>query len=242
MSVERPSAAIWHDVECGGYTADLALWEQLAGEATGPVLDLGCGTGRVALHLGRRGHSVTGLDLDPELIAAFCERGAGLPVSAVVADARGFELESGAALALAPMQLMQLLSGPAERGQCLRCIAAHLPAGGRVAMAIVERMPKAEEGASPPPDVREVDGWIYSSLPLDATADGGEIVIRRLRQTLSPAGDLSEEQNEVRIHTLSARQLESEGAEAGLAALPCRSIPPTDLHVGSSVVLLEVAA
>jgi SAM-dependent methyltransferase len=241
MSGQRPSATIWHDVECGDYTADLALWEQLAEEVTGPVLDLGCGTGRVALYLGRRGHGVTGLDLDPELIAAFGERGAGLPVTAVVADARGFELESDAALALAPMQLMQLLSGPAERVQCLRCIAAHLPAGGRVAMAIVERMPEAE-GAPPPPDVREIDGWVYSSLPLDATVDGGEIVIRRLRQTLSPAGDLSEEQNEVRIQTLSARQLESEGVEAGLVALRCRSIPPTDLHVGSSVVLLEVAA
>jgi SAM-dependent methyltransferase len=235
------SATIWHDAECGGYTADLALWEQLAEEASGPVLDLGCGTGRVALHLGRRGYGVIGLDLDPELIAACGERGAELPVTAVVADAREFELESGAALALAPMQLMQLLSGPAERVQCLRCIATHLPAGGRVAMAIVERMPEAE-GAPPLPDVREVDGWVYSSLPLDATVDAGEIVIRRLRQTISPAGELSEERNEIRLQALSAQQLESEGAEAGLAPLRCQSIPPTDLHVGSSVVLLEVAA
>ena len=46
------SAAAWHDVECGGYSADLALWEEMATEAGGPVLDLGCGTGRVGLHLG----------------------------------------------------------------------------------------------------------------------------------------------------------------------------------------------
>ena len=90
--------------------------------------------------------------------------------------------------------------------------------------------------------MREVDGWVYSSLPLDATVDAGEIVIRRLRQTISPAGELSEERNEIRLQTLSAQQLESEGAEAGLAPLRRRSIPPTDLHVGSSVVLLEVVA
>ncbi len=41
--------AIWHDAECGAYAADLALWEELAAAAGGPVLDLGCGTGRVAL-------------------------------------------------------------------------------------------------------------------------------------------------------------------------------------------------
>jgi tRNA G46 methylase TrmB len=56
MSAERVSAeAIWHDVECGSYQADLPLWEELAQRAQGAVLELGCGTGRVALHLARRG-------------------------------------------------------------------------------------------------------------------------------------------------------------------------------------------
>ena len=36
---------VWHDVECGGYDADLTLWRELAREAGGPVLDVGAGTG-----------------------------------------------------------------------------------------------------------------------------------------------------------------------------------------------------
>ena len=32
------SEAVWHEVECGAYAADLALWEGLAAEAAGPVL------------------------------------------------------------------------------------------------------------------------------------------------------------------------------------------------------------
>jgi SAM-dependent methyltransferase len=242
MSVERASGVIWHDAENGSYAGDLPLWEELAGAAGGPILDLGCGTGRVALHLARRGHATVGLDLDPELIAALAERADGLPLRAVVGDARRFELEEEVALALAPMQMAQLLDDSSERVECLSCIAAHLRPGGRIALSIVEALPRESEGPPPLPDVREVDGWVYSSLPLDAVDIGEEIVIQRLRQTVSPAGELSEEENEIRIRTLAAAELEREGVEAGLTPLPRRRIAPTDLHVGSTVVVLEKAS
>jgi hypothetical protein len=87
--------------------------------------------------------------------------------------------------------------------------------------------------------VREVDGWVYSSLPLEAALGEGEIVIRRLRQTVSPSGGLSEEPNDVRIHTFGAVELEAEAAVAGLRPVERRVIPATDLHVGSVVVVLE---
>jgi SAM-dependent methyltransferase len=236
------SAVIWHDAENGAYNADLALWEALASEAGGPVLDLGCGTGRVALHLARRGYATVGLDVEPELIAALAERAKGLSLRGVVGDARSFDLEEEIALALAPMQLVQLLADSAARVECLGCINAHLAPGGRIALAIVERLPLASEGPPPLPDVREVDGWIYSSLPLDAVDIGEEIVIQRLRQTVSPSGELSEEENEIRIRTLAATELEREGVEAGLTPLARREIAPTDLHVGSTVVVFEKAS
>jgi len=232
------NAAIWHDVECGSYTADLALWEELASEADGTILDLGCGTGRVALHLARRGYEVVGLDLDADLVLALADRGEGLPLRAILGDARGFELDTDIALALAPMQLIQLLPGHRDRLECLGCIAAHLLPGGRIAMAIVEELPEAVGGPPPLPDVRQVDDWIYSSLPLATTLEGDEISIRRLRQTVSPTGVLSEEENEVRIRTLSAAQLEAEGARIELTPQGRQRIEPTDLHVGSTVVLL----
>ena len=59
---------VWHDLECGGYDADLPLWRELAREAAGGVLDVGAGTGRVALDLAAAGHDVTALDLDPALL------------------------------------------------------------------------------------------------------------------------------------------------------------------------------
>jgi SAM-dependent methyltransferase len=240
VSAERASV-VWHDVECGGYAADLPLWEELASEAAGGILDLGCGTGRVALHLAKRGHSVTGLDLDAGLVATFNER-ASDSARAIAGDARGFELEGDFGLALAPMQLLQLLDGAEERVACLRCVAAHLADGGRAAFAIVESMPEVAEDAHPLPDTREADGWVYSSLPLGARRDAGAIAVSRLRQTVSPAGELSEEVDEVRLLLLSAGELEAEASPVGLRAAGRRPIFPTDDHIGSTVVLLEKEA
>jgi SAM-dependent methyltransferase len=235
------SAVVWHDVECGAYSADLGLWRALADESEGAILDLGCGTGRVALHLAKRGHRVVGLDSDASLLAAFDERVGGLPADAVLGDARGFELGDEFGLILAPMQLVQLFVGAAERIDCLRCVVEHLRPGGKAALAIAEKVLAGSnvdlEGALP--DTREVDRWVYSSLPLDLTIDSGTIVVRRLRQTVSPAGELSDEVDTIELRVLSADTLEREASEAGLKPAGRRQIPATDAHIGSTVVLLE---
>ncbi|HEX6621776.1 MAG TPA: class I SAM-dependent methyltransferase, partial [Solirubrobacteraceae bacterium] len=100
---------IWHDVECGAYDLDLPLWRELADHEGSPVLDVGAGTGRVALDLARRGHEVVALDRDPALLEALVDRGAGLTVSAVAADARAFDLGRRFPLVIVPMQTLQLL-------------------------------------------------------------------------------------------------------------------------------------
>ncbi|HKZ14539.1 MAG TPA: class I SAM-dependent methyltransferase [Solirubrobacterales bacterium] len=238
MNASTSEAAIWHDVECGAYAADLRVWERLADRCGDPVLELGAGTGRLAIYLARHGHRVLGLDYDEELIAAQRERAAGLPVIPLLADARGFELPEPVALALAPMQLLQMLANQAERLACLDSIAAQLLPGGRVAAAIVEGMPEPEEGEPLLPDVREVDGWIYSSLPLEAVVGAERIVVRRLRQKVSPAGELTDESDEVTICTLTADALEAEAAEVGLVPIERLTIDATADHVGSTVVVL----
>jgi SAM-dependent methyltransferase len=237
-SASTGEAAIWHDVECGGYSADLSVWDDLADRCGDPILELGAGAGRLAIHLARRGHRVIGLDYDEELIAAQRERAAGLPVTPLLADARGFELPEPVALVLAPMQLLQMLADRAERLACLDSVAAQLLPGGRLAAAMVEGMPEPEEGEPLVPDVREVDGWVYSSLPLEAAVGPESIVVRRLRQKVSPTGELTDMPDSVTICTLTAEELEVEAAEVGLVPIERLYIDPTDDHVGSTVVVL----
>jgi SAM-dependent methyltransferase len=227
-SERRDAHVIWHEAECGGYSADLPLWAELATERE-PVLEIGCGTGRVSSYLARRGHEVVGLDSDPKLIAALA--------NAQLGDARRFELDRSFGLLLAPMQVIQLLADAEERRSCLGCVAAHLAPGGLAAFAIVESMPEPADNASPLPDTREVDGWVYSSLPVDTQVDDKAIRVRRLRQTVSPQGEFGEELHEVTLRRLGAGTLEAEAKDASLVPAGRRAVPATDAHVGSTVVL-----
>jgi SAM-dependent methyltransferase len=235
----------WHEVECGGYTADLGLWEELADGlgAEEAIMELGCGAGRVTLHLAQRGaHLVIGIDRDRELVEAIWEKGHGTSGDAEHLDVcdLGF-VATRFGLVLAPMQLIQLLRGSAERIACLSCVAEHLIPGGRAAFAIVEEMPPPfPEGAAPPlPDVRQIEGWIYSSLPLEPVIGPESILLRRLRQTVDPDGEMSDELNEIELQLLSAETLEREALSVGLRPTGRRRIPATDIHVGSTVVLFE---
>src|SRR5829696_8786771 len=128
---------VWHDVECGRYRADLALWRELAARERGPVLDVGAGTGRVTLDLARAGHRVTALDLEPGLLGALRDRAGDLPVVTVDADARAFDLGERFGLVIVPMQTVQLLD---ERAGFLAAARRHLSPGGLLAIAITAAM------------------------------------------------------------------------------------------------------
>lgn len=236
---------IWHEVECGAYTADLPLWEEMADQTDKPIMELGCGAGRVTLHLAHRGaYLVIGVDWDSDLVAAVWERSGKLPGDAELADVRNFQFATKFSLVLAPMQLIQLLTTSRDRVECLSCVVENLLPGGRAAFAIVERLPELAAGtAAPPlPDVRQIEGWIYSSLPLEPVVGEDSILLRRLRQTVDPDGNMSEEMNEIELAVLSAETLEDEGRSVGLRPAGRREIPSTEAHVGSTVVLFEKEA
>jgi SAM-dependent methyltransferase len=243
LTLPAPAVVIWHDVECGAYHVDLPLWRELAREAEGPILEVGAGTGRVALRLAHAGHAVTALDVDPLLLAALSERARAekLSVEVVEGDAASFDLgERRFALIAVPMQTIQLLS-PEERTGFLAAAARHLAPGGRVAIAIADPLDGYDEVEFelPLPDLGDRDGWRFVSQPVAVRALEGGAQIERVRQAVSPDLVRSTEYDAIVLADLTVEQLEAEGRAAGLEPEPAREVPGTDEHVGSQVVLLR---
>jgi SAM-dependent methyltransferase len=242
------SEALWQEVECGSYGADLPLWRELADAAPSAsdgaceLLDLGCGTGRVSLALAKHGCRVTGLDFSPELVEVLSRRAAALriEVSTAVADARAFELPARFDLVIAPMQLVQLLRSSRERSRMFNCIARHLKPGGRAALALLDPEDEPGVGEPPPvPDMREANGWVYASQPVAVHRRGATtIVIERMRQVVSPGGDVTEQRHRDLLTALTCESVEQEAMRAGLQPERRRTVPATRDHVGSVIVVL----
>ncbi len=248
MTDTPATATLWHDLECGRYDADLPLWRRLATEEGGPVLDLGAGTGRVALDLARAGFDVVALDLEQEFLCALRARadadpaGIGARITTIVGDARSFELPGRRfPLILAPMQTVQLLGGVPGRAGFLRSVAAHLAPGGLMAAALADALEgfDAEHTEPPLPDIVEVDGWVHVSQPVAVRPEPSGITIERIRQSVSPDGRRSAEGDAIHLDALTADQLAAEGVAAGLRDAGRTRIEETEEHVGSEVVLFR---
>src|SRR5579859_3783052 len=84
-----------YDLVDAGYDADRPVIEQWARLLGGPLLDVACGTGRMAIPLAAQGYQVAGVDIVPEMIAHARQKAAaqGVSVEWVVADARTFQLQ-----------------------------------------------------------------------------------------------------------------------------------------------------
>jgi SAM-dependent methyltransferase len=232
---------IWHDIENGPYSEDLALWHKLALSHGAPILDIGCGTGRVAIDLARAGHEVIAFDNDPVLVDALIKRAGELPISAFVADAREFEVDRPVPLVIVPMQTVQLLGGEHGRARMLRCAHTALQPGGALAFAIADARTAttSPDDLLPAPDMREVDGTVYASRPVAIVDEGHQVSIHRSREIVNSDGTYSESSDRIALDVLDADTLEAEAAAVGFKILPREAVAETGEYISSTVVMLR---
>lgn len=133
IGTEEYDDPVRYDAEYGGIDDDGAFFLRLA-EACGPrVLDLGCGTGRLAIPLARRGKEVTGIDRSRAMLTYAESRAGHLAIRWVEGDFRNFDLDQEFDLIVACGHAFQALLMEADQRMFLRCARRHLAAGGRLA-------------------------------------------------------------------------------------------------------------
>ncbi|NWF68992.1 MAG: class I SAM-dependent methyltransferase [Chloroflexi bacterium] len=79
MSGFYSTIARYYDAENSDKSDDLAFYSALAAEHGGPLLEIGCGTGRVLLHLAQEGHNAHGIDKDGAMLERAQHKRAALP-------------------------------------------------------------------------------------------------------------------------------------------------------------------
>lgn len=131
---------IAYDAATEGVPGDVDFFMELAKEADTagqPVLELACGTGRVAIPIAREGVRVVGLDLNTGMLNRAREKSADLAnISWVEGDMRSFALEERFGLVYIPFSSFQHMLTVEDQLSCLRCIRDHLTPGGRLALDI----------------------------------------------------------------------------------------------------------
>jgi SAM-dependent methyltransferase len=101
---------------------------ELAGD--GRALELGIGTGRIALPLAQRGVPVHGIDLSEEMVARLRAKPGGDRVGVTIGDFATTQVEGAFAVAYVVYNTMQNLTSQDAQVACFENVAAHLEPGG----------------------------------------------------------------------------------------------------------------
>jgi ubiquinone/menaquinone biosynthesis C-methylase UbiE len=145
----------WENAQTLG-RRDVPFWQRVAGAAKGPVLELGCGTGRVTRPLARAGIEVVGIDRSaPMLARAIAKSITKLPnyqltncrfvrgdIRALPFVARSFSM------VLAPYGILQSLTRPSDLTATLASVARVVEPGGIFGIDLVPDVPKWREYAN----------------------------------------------------------------------------------------------
>src|SRR5262245_16552813 len=121
---------------------DAAVFWQTISHARGPILELGCGYGRITIPLAQRGITdLTGLELSAPSLAYARAKAGLLPIQWVEADVRDFHLGRRYALIFARGNVFNFMLTRHDQEALLACVREHLADDGQFLLDVVETTP-----------------------------------------------------------------------------------------------------
>ena len=142
-SYDRLDAALY-DHYSPGVDGDVPFYVEEARRAGGPVLELGCGTGRILIPIAGAGIDVVGLDLSPSMLSVLRRKLADVPaevarrVKIVEGDMRTFSLGRRFPLAIVPYRAFLHLLTTEDQLRALAVIREHLVEDGRLVLNVFD--------------------------------------------------------------------------------------------------------
>lgn len=133
----------------------------------GPVLEVGAGTGRIALPLARAGIAVTAVDASQEMISRLAKKTDGLPITPVTADAADYVAPEPVALVFAVFNTFFLLADESTQRAFLHNAARSLTPGGTLVIETFAPRPGQRLPDGPHPGVFPVDKDVVLKRHLD---------------------------------------------------------------------------
>jgi len=126
----------FYDAWTEGLIGDVDFYVRRAQAVRGPIVELGVGTGRIAIPTAEAGQSVIGVDVSPAMLAEARRRAALAGVSGKIAfaeaDMRSFVAEAPVELVTIPFRSFLHMESVEDQLRCLRSVRASLAPGGRL--------------------------------------------------------------------------------------------------------------
>jgi ubiquinone/menaquinone biosynthesis C-methylase UbiE len=134
----------YYDLFSTGLAGDVPFYVAQARAAGSPVLEIACGTGRIAIPIAEAGCEIVGLELSPEMLAQFRAKLSALApevrerITLVQGDMRTFELARRFPLIIIPYRAFLHNKTVGDQQATLRRIHAHLQPGGRLVFNVFD--------------------------------------------------------------------------------------------------------
>jgi SAM-dependent methyltransferase len=181
-----------YDVAYAWHTADIPFWVTRAQQAGGPVLEAGCGTGRVLIPTLKAGVDAEGFDLHPGMLETLKNKAAALGLSPRVhlADMRDFTMARRFALITAPFRGFMHLLTTEDQLRALCCMREHLAPGGSLVLNLF--YPSFEHMVEPGDQERIEREFDHPETGLPVALVSVRREYDRVRQTLRAEMELRE--------------------------------------------------